>query len=70
MVHAAEVLLCRREVLMLSGGEAAPGVSGRACLICGLPLPRGARKVHPGACKRARETALQQKRRQRKRIAR
>lgn len=70
MGQTAEVVLCRREVLMTGGIDPGAPRDRRLCLICDLPLPPGARKVHPGACKRARETRLQQKRRQRKRIAR
>ena len=41
------------------------GFVARACLVCGAALTARNGKVHPGACARARKTALQQRRRQR-----
>ena len=44
--------------------------AARRCVVCRQALAPGQRKVHAGKCARERETQLQQKRRQRGRIAR
>lgn len=38
------------------------------CAMCGLQLRTGERKVHAGVCSRARELALQRRRRQARRL--
>jgi hypothetical protein len=57
---------------MAAEGVTKPSYSDkpRPCAECGLQLRIGERKVHAGRCSRARELALQRRRRQAQRIAR
>lgn len=50
-------------------GESAAAPAGklRACLVCRKPLDVGDRRVHRGACQRARKTQLQRLTRWRRR---
>jgi len=66
---AAAVVL-RRESELLGRRPTSAFAVPRPCCMCGLQLERGERKVHKGACRTARETALQRRRRQSGRIAR
>lgn len=66
----AERVLLRRESERIGRAEPATCATPRPCLMCGKQLAGAERKVHAGACARARDTELQRKRRLRWRIAR
>jgi len=66
----ASAVVLRRESQLIGRKPTSAFAVPRPCCMCGLQLEHGERKVHRGLCRRARESALQRRRRQRGRLAR